>query len=316
MGAMKIGGKWTSMSEFAGGYTKTFSNRVLQAAEEFLRKRREGKVFANFTGVPEERFTAHEEKVGEDEEVTDLEEALEKNYEREAEEAAERRFEEDEVRSQEGEGNFEEEKAKDADKVMLLHRRLAHPAPENLTRMLRLAGAKKKYVEISKKLLCPTCNDIRAPDRPKAVRSNMRPTVFNEVLHVDLKYAKDAKKQLYVALSMVDGATNYHQAVLLKNREPENVARSLVEKWLSLFGPPREIYMDQGGEFETAFVAVLEDHGILSHVTGAYAPWQNALAERHGGLLAMAWNALIYEYQVNDRKGMKMTLGCAIQAKN
>ena len=313
MGAMKINGKWTSVSEFAGGYTRSFSIRVLQGAEEFLKKRREGKVFGIFIGVPEERFTAHEEEIDE-KQMIDLEEEIEQKYTREALEGLppEEQNEDEEVRTEEP----GREKAEDIDKVMNLHRRLGHPAPENLTRMLRLAGVKKKYVEISKKLLCPTCNDMRAPDRPRAVRSNMRPTVFNEVLHVDLKYAKDVKKQLYMALSMVDDATNYHQAMLLKNREPEKVARALVEKWLSLFGPPKEIYMDQGGEFETEFVAILEDHGILSHVTGAYAPWQNLFAERHGGLLAMSWNALIHEYQVTNRKGMKMTLACAVQAKN
>ena len=314
MGAMKVKGKWMKVSEFAGGYTRSFSTKVLEGAEKFLRKRREGTKFESFVGIPEERFTAQEEEA-EEEQIDDIEAELERNFEREAEEGR-GKAEERESEAEEEEEEQRKEKAEDVDKVMKLHRRLGHPAPENLTRMLRLAGVKKKYVEISKKLLCPTCNDMRAPDRPRAVRSNMRPTTFNEVLHVDLKYAKDVKKQLYVALSMVDGATNYHQAVLLKNREPEKVARALVDKWLSLFGPPKEIYMDQGGEFETAFVAVLEDHGILSHVTGAYAPWQNAFAERHGGLLAMGWSSLIYEYKVDSRKGMKMTLHCAVQAKN
>ena len=47
--------------------------------------------------------------------------------------------------------------------------------------------------------------------------------------------------------------------------------------------------MDQGGEWETEFIAVLEQFGILSRVTGAYAPWQNSLAERHGAILGTAW---------------------------
>lgn len=74
--------------------------------------------------------------------------------------------------------------------------------------------------------------------------------------------------------------------------------------------------MDQGGEWETEFIAVLEQFGILSRVTGAYAPWQNSLAERHGAILGTAWMTLIHDYKVDSRPMMKMTLTCALQAKN
>ena len=74
--------------------------------------------------------------------------------------------------------------------------------------------------------------------------------------------------------------------------------------------------MDQGGEWETEFIAVLEQFGILSRVTGAYAPWQNSLAQRHGAILGTAWMTLIHDYKVDSRPMMKMTLTCALQAKN
>ena len=62
---------------------------------------------------------------------------------------------------------------------------------------------------------------------------------------------------------------------------------------------------------QAEFIAVLEQFGILSRVTGAYAPWQNSLAERHGAILGTAWMTLIHDYKVDSRPMMKMTLTCA-----
>ncbi len=159
-------------------------------------------------------------------------------------------------------------------------------------------------------------DQVAQPPRPAAQRSDHRPTVFNQALHIDLKYMKDIQKNLYVALSMVDAATNYHQAVVVKTRDPARAAHHFCEKWLSIFGAPKEIVMDQLGEWETEFIAVLEQFGILSRVPGSYAPWQNSLAERHGAILGTAWMTLIHEHQVDNRSMMKMTLVCALQAKN
>ena len=116
---------------------------------------------------------------------------------------------------------------------------------------------------------------------------------------------KDAEKKLYVALSVVDGATNDHQACLLKNRDPRHVASKLMQCWLGLFRVPTEVAMDQGAEWEREFISMLEEHGLLSKVTGSYAAWQNSLAERHGALLGVAWTALIFEHKVTTREEMK-----------
>lgn len=313
LGGMWYKGKWWKVSEFAGGYSRSFAKAVLRGAEKFLKKPRTHWVFAeeghgDFE-VPEERFEQAEEEAPElghsDLDDRSFEELMEAEMEKE----------EKEVRPPGGE-LMEEMKQRKIGQLELLHRRLGHPAPETLTRMLRMAGAEKWLVDQVQHLECPVCQEMQPPPRPKAQRSDLRPTTFNEVIHIDLKYMKDAGGKLHVALSMVDGATNFHQAVLLKTRDPRHVSIRFMDKWLSQYGLPMEIIMDQGGEWEAEFIVMLEQHGLLSKVCGAYAPWQNSLAERHGALLGYAWKALITEHAVRDRSGMKTTLLAAIQAKN
>ena len=284
LGSVKIQGKWQALSDFAGGYTKQFAKCVLDGAEEYLKKGRRKEAFVAGDEVPEERFMPAEDEEDEDEEV--------------------RRF-----------GKEDEEERK-KNQLTTIHRRLGHPSNETLVRMLRLAGAEKWLLEEAKILRCPICGAGSSPSRPMAQRSDMRPTTFNELIAIDLKFAKDCQDRLYVTLSMIDLATNYHQAVLLRNRNPPHVARKFLIRWIGMFGVPTTITLDQGGEWEAEFILLLEEHAIGTRVTGSHAAWQLGHAERHGAILATAWGALINEHQVVDREGMKRTLSCAVQAKN
>lgn len=284
LGSVKIHGKWQPLSDFAGGYTKQFARCVLDGAEEYLKKGRRKEVFAVGKEVPEERFIPAEDEA-EDEDVL-------------------KRFEDEDAAQRK------------KDQLMTIHRRLGHPSSETLVRMLRLAGAEKWLIEEAGILRCPTCSAGAPPSRPMAQRSDMRPTTFNELVAIDLKFAKDCRDQLYVTLSMIDLATNYHQAVLLRNRNPPHVAKKFLIRWIGMFGVPTSITLDQGGEWEAEFILMLEEHAIGTRVTGSHAAWQLGHAERHGALLATAWGALIHDHQVVDREGMKKTLACAVQAKN
>ena len=282
LGSVKVYGKWKSLSDFAGGYTAQFAKCVLDGAEEYLKKGRVCEVFVEDEYLPEESFVPLE-----DEEAGAIVEATE------------------EVKKEQKLGQLE-----------LIHRRLGHPANETLVRMLRLAGAERWLVDEASKLECPVCESSQMPRRPMPQRSDMRPTTFNELVAIDLKFAKDCNEVLYVALSMVDLATNFHQGVLLRNRNPGHVAQKFLSRWISVFGIPQCITLDQGGEWEAEFLMLLEQHAVATRFTGSHAAWQLGHAERHGALLGVSWGALVHEYQVIDRAGMKITLLCALQAKN
>ena len=202
------------------------------------------------------------------------------------------------------------------ERLHVVHRRLGHPPNETLVRMLQLGGASEDMVELAKHLECPTCKLAQPPRRPFPARADSRAVSFGLSLHVDLKYVSDFKGGIYVAISMVDEATTFHAAKLLRNRTPEHTARKFLSGWVAIHGTPRQIVLDQGGEFESDFVATLEQHAIHSKITGSHSPWQHGYAERHGALLGTAWEAIIAEQQCVGRAQMKASLACALQAKN
>ena len=119
-----------------------------------------------------------------------------------------------------------------------------------------------------------------------------------------------------MALSVIDVATNYHQAKLLKNRSPSHVAAKFLSMWVGLFGPPQSIRLDQGGEWESDFIQLLEGHSIHSEFIGSHSPWSNGYAERHGALLGVAVQATVEEKQLVGRIQVKLGLLAACQAKN
>ena len=73
---------------------------------------------------------------------------------------------------------------------------------------------------------------------------------------------------------------------------------------------------DQGGEFRTAFLDMLDSWAIESQASGAHAAWQVSLAERHGSLLTAVWRKLVRQYGVSGRKHAKMALTASVLAKN
>ena len=285
-GTCKIQGKWTNLSSFAGGYTASFSRAVIKGAEDFLVKKREkNEVFAEGDEVPEEQFMEDEQEFEEEEEGV------------------------------EDEKDSAEDKTKKW-KIAQLHRRLGHPTNNTLAKMLQLSGANVEMINMSKTYKCPTCQQVSAPGRYPKQTPVPRTTMFGREVHLDLKYMHDTANKLFVALSIVDAGTSFHMAVLLRNRNATHVASKFHRHWCSHYGVPTAVILDQGGEFDGAFVGWLEAHGIFSKYTGARAGWQHGFCERHGGLLGHAWHALVWQYQVKGKSEMKESLSAATQAKN
>ena len=79
---------------------------------------------------------------------------------------------------------------------------------------------------------------------------------------------------------------------------------------------PENIVIDQGGEFEGYFNALMEQFGINTKTTGAHAAWQHGLAERRGGLLGAIWGKVVREFHV-EGKSMSVAAPLAVvSAKN
>jgi hypothetical protein len=107
-----------------------------------------------------------------------------------------------------------------------------------------MAGATDELLNLAKHFKCPTCHLRKAPPRPLPARPEARPVAFNSVVHLDLKYQKDHGGEIYVALSMLDGATAFHAARVLRNRTPAHVAQRFFTAWISLFGMATTVVLD------------------------------------------------------------------------
>ena len=295
-------GKWHSLSAWAGGYPAGLCRAMVKGAEEFLRS---GEAYVE---DPHEGDTVPDELDGQEgiDEEKGLEELLEEEY-KDVDPA-----EEEEVDAEHRHPvPVEVQKA-----VEFAHRQLGHPSRSTLLRMLRLSGANADAIRHARRWTCDVCAARKAPKHPMAAAPAVRPFGFNLHLHVDLKYLWDDRGKKYVALSILDLGTLKHDAHLLKTRRSDYVAKKFFRKWVQVYGPPRAVTHDQGGEFELAFTQLLEDLAVPSTVTAAHAAWQLAAGERHGGILGDLVHALVKEHGSEGYKGLQEAIAAACAAKN
>lgn len=300
-------GRWRSLSDFAGGYPKELCQRLLQGAEEYLQG-------AGIAGTyMEEGESMDEDEVPEPiagEEAIEEEEQLQDQSEGEFPERADTRDQ-----------PLDEEERRPVSKeirraVEFTHRQLGHPSRSTLIRMMRISGANPEAIRYARRWTCPVCAAKQKPRHPQAATATARPYGFNHHIHIDLKFIHDVRGKRYAVLSMICLGTVKHDCVLIKTRRSDYVAHKFLRHWVMLYGAPGRVTHDQGGEFEQSFVALLEQMAVPSTVTGAHAPWQLAIGERHGEILGVMIQAVVEEHSVEGYRAMKTALAAAVMAKN
>ena len=284
-------GKWQSLSTWAGGYPASLCRAMVKGAEEFLRS---GEAYVE---DPHEEDTVPDDL--DSQEGIDEEKGLEELLDEEIRDVdpADEEAVEDEHR------HPVPEEVKKA--VEFTHRQLGHPSRSTLLRMLRLSGANADALRHARNWQCDVCMARKAPKHPMAAAPAVRPYGFNLHLHLDVKYLWDNRGQKYAALSILDLGTLKHDAHMIKTRRTDYVAKKFFRKWVQVYGPPRAVTHDQGGEFELAFTQLLEDLAVPSTVTAAHAAWQLAAGERHGGILGDLVHALVKEHGSEGYKAAK-----------
>ena len=103
---------------------------------------------------------------------------------------------------------------------------------------------------------------------------------------------------------------------MVKTRRSDYIAGKFMRHWIMIYGVPRRVTHDQGGEFEQSFVATLEAYAITSDVTAAHAGWQLAAGERHGEIMGTLISAIVAEHGVEGYRSMKLAIAAAAAAKN
>ena len=126
-----------------------------------------------------------------------------------------------------------------------------HNASSNkIIKLVQSAGINDEHIVDlinSVEQTCTVCLKYKkAPLRPVVGFSLSRD--FNDLMSMDLKEING-----YRILHMIDHATRYSVATIVKSKEKEEIVKAIFQNWVALFGPPKEILSDNGGNLIMIF---------------------------------------------------------------
>src|SRR5215469_7839953 len=202
-------------------------------------------------------------------------------------------------------------------KLIKLHRQFGHSGEEKIWRLMEEAFCKDedfqmRKSEMRKKLKeiegnCDTCKKFQK-NPPRPVVALPLASKFNEVIAMDLGELERRRFILFV-----DMATNYIQAAWIKNKTPKEITKSILGKWIGVFGAPKKILTDNGLEFQNEEVKLLtEGFGIEILSTPAESPWSNGKCERMVRLVKDGMRKLLEE----ETRNFEIALNWTLAAKN
>ena len=195
--------------------------------------------------------------------------------------------------------------------ITKLHSQFGHAPAERLWSLLKSAGDVKPEIhqEVSDIVTnCEVCLKFKKP-APKPAAGFPLATKFNETVAVDLH---QLEKNLWY-LHIIDEFTRYSAGGIIKSKEPKVFAAKFMQLWIAVHGPPKNLYSDNGGEFNNSEVRdMAENFNIEIKNTPAESPWSNGLLERHNQTLT---NIMI---KVKDEQNCdyETALAWALMAKN
>ena len=191
-----------------------------------------------------------------------------------------------------------------------LHRQFSHPTSEKLISLIEDSGVEdQELMNVIRELTskCEICLRYK--------KSKARPVVgfplakyFNEVVAVDIKEING-----YKVLHMIDHATRYSAAAILRSKEAEEVVSAVFRFWIAYFGAPKTWLSDNGREFNNSVLReVAQSLNSSAQNTAAYSPWSNGLNERHNGILG----EMVLKTLEDAKCSMSDAVCWAVSAKN
>ena len=191
-----------------------------------------------------------------------------------------------------------------------LHRQFGHPKSGKLIVLIRNAGIVNSVLENAIKEIsdkCVTCLKFKRPV-PRPVVSIPLATKLNETLAIDLK----SWGNVYF-LVMVDVATRFCAARVIRNKEAQTVIKGICLSWITNFGAPQQIFSDNGGEFNNEELKALgEAYNMKVLTTAAESPWSNGVVERLNGVIGNIVGKIIDDTGCD----VETALAWAVSARN
>ena len=132
---------------------------------------------------------------------------------------------------------------------------------------------------------------------------------FSETLALDLH---ELDNNLYYA-HFIDHFTRLSGSAIIRSKDPGIVLNKFLQHWVSLYGSPRKVLSDNGGEFNNEqFRDMAESSDIQVMTTAAESPWSNGLCERHNAILT----EILLKIKEESACDLNTALSWAIMAKN
>ena len=198
--------------------------------------------------------------------------------------------------------------------VARLHANTGHRSNARLARALAIAGAPAEVVYDAKRHRCSICQENRAP-RSRRPASLPVPKGAGDQANIDL--VMDSSGVKYFVVHMVDHATRFQLAGLMKSKSTGEVISFIRRHWLPIFGPPRVLVCDQGREFVSwEMEEFASAHSIVLWHAAVGAPWQNGICERAGGTLKVIVASIVNAHQVQGPEELAEAIGEAVSAYN
>ena len=188
--------------------------------------------------------------------------------------------------------------------VQRLHRNLGHPSAESLAELLAARGASESIIEAAKGYTCLACAKYKKPAQA-APASMPTSDQFNDAVQADVLWIKCGSTK-YAIMSMVDTATRYTAAYLLRSEASEEYIKSLERMWISHFGAPNKLITDSGrpwlGHTMDSWTAA---HNIDHIVAPGEAHERLAIVERRHAMIRKAVEIYMSDLKIDHAAGIR-----------
>ena len=175
----------------------------------------------------------------------------------------------------------------------LWHGRLGHVNYDTLRKLINLNHIPTFQIDAKHK--CETC--VEAKLTRSSFQSIERHTEPLDLIHsdiCDLKLVQTRGGNKYF-ITFVDDSTKYCYVYLLKSKS-EAIKKFVLYKnevENQLNRKIKVLRSDRGGEYESPFVDLCSQHGIIHETTAPYSPQSNGVAERKNRTLKEMMNAML-----------------------
>ena len=191
-----------------------------------------------------------------------------------------------------------------------LHKQFCHATGKRLKQLLISARIRdKEMLKIIETVSenCAICQRYKRSS-PKPIVSMPLAKIFNEHIAMDLKDIGSKK-----IIHLVDHVTRFSAAAVIPSKKRDVVIDAVLRIWVSIFGSPKKILSDNGGEFTNDdFAEMAEKLNTKITTTAAESPWSNGVNERHNGILG----EMVLKTMEDTHCSIETALMWSVTAKN